>query len=137
MHTTSDGRGRMAIRTRRREFIFALGGAAVAWPLAARAEPKTLRVGAVSSQLRSAGFWQAFEKRMAELGYGDGTNFAFEFLQAPSRTPAQPCLAGPSARTRSSRSSSPTRATISRPKLENAEGRLGVVCHEYRRSKRR
>jgi hypothetical protein len=39
--------------------------------LAAHAQLKTLRVGAVSSQPRSAGFWQAFEKRLAELGYED------------------------------------------------------------------
>ena len=59
-------------------------GAAAAFPHAARAQPKTLRVGAVSGQPRSVGFWQAFEQRMNELGYQDGKNFSFELLQAPT-----------------------------------------------------
>src|SRR5437773_10688497 len=38
MHTTSGGRGRMAIHIRRREFIFSLGDAAAAWQVAASAQ---------------------------------------------------------------------------------------------------
>jgi hypothetical protein len=69
----------------RREFITLLGGAA-AWPLAARAQQpeKMLRVGALSAQPRTAPIWLAFERRMAELGYKRGTNFAFEFVQVDS-----------------------------------------------------
>jgi putative ABC transport system substrate-binding protein len=71
---------------RRREFITLLGGAAVAWPLAARAQqqPTMLRVGATSVQSRAVPIYVAFVKRMAELGYQEGRNFVFEFVQAPN-----------------------------------------------------
>jgi putative tryptophan/tyrosine transport system substrate-binding protein len=69
---------------KRREFITVLGGAA-AWPLAARAQqPAVLRVGVVSGQPRSGPIYAAFERRMAELSYDTGKNFAFEFIQAAS-----------------------------------------------------
>ena len=55
---------------RRREFIWTLGGGAVAWPLAARTQsPKMLRVGYSGMLLRGAPHYTAFERRMAELGY--------------------------------------------------------------------
>jgi putative ABC transport system substrate-binding protein len=41
-----------------------------------------LRVGVVSGQQRSASIYAAFLQRMTELGYQEGKNFAFEFLQA-------------------------------------------------------
>src|SRR5215471_1634184 len=67
---------------RRRDFIAALGGAA-AWPVVARGQqPKILRVGTVAGNPKSAPQWVAFEQRMAELGYHEGQNFAFEFIQA-------------------------------------------------------
>jgi putative tryptophan/tyrosine transport system substrate-binding protein len=69
---------------RRREFITLLGGAA-AWPLAARAQqPKMLRVGLVSVQPRSAQNNAALERRLAELGYQDGRNLIFDFVQVAS-----------------------------------------------------
>ena len=70
---------------RRREFI-ALLGVAGAWPLAARAQqpPTKLRVGVASVQPRSAPIYATFLKGMAELGYEEGKNFIFEFVQAPN-----------------------------------------------------
>jgi len=67
---------------RRREFITLLGGAAC-WSLAAHAQqPKMLRVGYSGIMQRDAPHYAAFEKRMAELGYQQGRNFAFEYIQA-------------------------------------------------------
>jgi putative ABC transport system substrate-binding protein len=71
---------------KRREFITLLGGAAAAWPLAAQAQrpAKMLRVGTVAGTPKSSPQWVAFERRMGELGYQEGKNFSFDFLQAAS-----------------------------------------------------
>jgi len=70
----------------RREFIPVVGAAVAAWTLAARAQPAAgmLRLGTVSINPRSSPFYVAFEQRLAELGYQEGKNFAFEFVQIPS-----------------------------------------------------
>src|SRR5258705_13728264 len=76
----------------RRAFISALGGAAAAscvsccmsWPLPARAQQSgMLRVGTANVQARSAPQWAAFERRLAELGYVEGKNLAFDHIQIP------------------------------------------------------
>ena len=71
---------------RRREFITLIGGAAATWPLAARAQqqPKMLRVGFVGMQPRDAPHYANFLKRMAELGYQEGRNFTFDYIQTPN-----------------------------------------------------
>jgi ABC-type uncharacterized transport system substrate-binding protein len=67
----------------RREFI-ALLGAVAAWPLAASAQQhKMLRVGFVGMQSREAPHYANFLKRMAELGYQEGRNFTFDYIQTP------------------------------------------------------
>jgi putative tryptophan/tyrosine transport system substrate-binding protein len=70
----------------RRKFITLLSGAALAWPLAARAQQtaRSLRVGFVGVQPRDAPIYVAFRKRMAELGYREGKYFTFEYIQTPS-----------------------------------------------------
>jgi putative tryptophan/tyrosine transport system substrate-binding protein len=70
---------------KRREFITLLGGAAM-WPLAVRAQlqPKMLRVGFVGMQPRESPIYAAFLKRMAELGYQEGRNFTFDYIQTPN-----------------------------------------------------
>jgi ABC-type uncharacterized transport system substrate-binding protein len=67
---------------RRRKFITLLGGGAVAWPLAARAQQggRTPRVGYVFSFVPSEGrhLWEACRQGLRELGYVDGQNIVLE-----------------------------------------------------------
>jgi ABC-type uncharacterized transport system substrate-binding protein len=74
---------------RRRDFITLLGGAAVAWPLAARAQqpgklPTIGFLGATNPTTWSP-FVNAFLQRMRELGWVDGRNVAIEYRWAEGR----------------------------------------------------
>ncbi len=67
---------------RRREFMALLGGAAALWPRAAPAQStKMLRVGTALPLPRTAPFWVAFEQKLAALGYREGQNFIFDYVQ--------------------------------------------------------
>ena len=68
---------------RRRDFIAFLGMTTAAWPCIAQTRPKMLHVGFSGMLPRGAPHYAAFEQRMAELGYQQGGNFVFEFLQSP------------------------------------------------------
>ena len=64
---------------RRRKFITLLGGAAAAWPLAARAQQtKVPRVGFLSQSART-GMGEPFRAGLQELGWIDGHNVAIEW----------------------------------------------------------
>jgi putative ABC transport system substrate-binding protein len=67
---------------RRREFLSLVVGAAVAWPVVARAQqsPKVLRIGITTVQTRNSPPYVALDQRLRELGYVDGQNLAVEFL---------------------------------------------------------
>ena len=70
---------------RRRDLLAALAAASlVPTRVFAQVPPKMLRVGWVTVLPRTTPHYVAFEKRMAELGYEEGKNFAFEFLQTKS-----------------------------------------------------
>jgi putative tryptophan/tyrosine transport system substrate-binding protein len=69
---------------KRRELITLLGGVAVSWPLAARAQqPDQLRrigiiYGIAETDLEGRAWEASFRKRLAELGWIDGRNVHVE-----------------------------------------------------------
>jgi putative ABC transport system substrate-binding protein len=70
---------------RRRQFITLLGGAAVAWPLAARAQQpeRVRRIGVLATLPADDPDWQArlaaFLQGLQELGWGVGGNVRIEY----------------------------------------------------------
>jgi hypothetical protein len=74
----------MASYLRRRKFLGTLGGAAVAWPLAARAQQPATPVMASTSRDTDTPFVAAFHRGLNETGYVEGQNLAIE-SQRPGR----------------------------------------------------
>jgi ABC-type uncharacterized transport system substrate-binding protein len=83
---------------RRREFITLLGGAAVAWPLAARAQQRSHQhplVGYLITGTKDAlaPDVSAFLNRLRELGYVEGQNIEIATRYADTDTARLPALA--------------------------------------------
>ena len=92
----------MAIPTRRREFILALGGAVVAWPLAARTQQarKTHTIGLLGpaippspDAINNNGVGGPFSNGLRELGWIEGQNITIERRYAENRLERLPELA--------------------------------------------
>ena len=86
----------MAIHIRRREFIFTLGGAAAAWPLAARAQQPAMPVIGflvVRSRATSTHLDMAFRQGLRDVGYVEGHNVVIEARYAEGQRARLPELA--------------------------------------------
>jgi putative ABC transport system substrate-binding protein len=81
----------------RRKFLATLGGAAAAWPLAARAQHpgRVYRIGVLetSPAASNAANFDALRKGLRELGYVEGQNLVLDYRSADGRAERFPQLA--------------------------------------------
>jgi putative tryptophan/tyrosine transport system substrate-binding protein len=86
---------------KRREFISLLGGAAVAWPLATRAQQPAMPViGFLSPVLQNEELLRGFRQGLKEAGFVEGENVSILYRSAENQMDRLPALADDLARRR-------------------------------------
>src|SRR5215472_10841356 len=84
----------MRVTIGRRELLVALGGAAVAGPLAARAQQLARRIGMPETIPATANAnFDALRNGLRELGYDEGRSLIIEYRSADGRAERFPALA--------------------------------------------
>src|SRR5262249_35434248 len=88
--------GHVASHIERRKFLATLGGAAAAWPLAARAQQAAIAVVGFLRSTPATGFAfivDALRQGLNDAGFGEGKNVAIEYHWADNQQDRLPGLA--------------------------------------------